>query len=257
MQLADTHTHLYLSEFDGDRDEMISRSLASGVNLLLMPNIDTTSVDAMLSAAERYNGVCFPMIGLHPTSVKEDYRSQLDKLSLIAAEHRFIAIGEIGIDLYWDKTHIREQEDAFRIQIRWALEKDLPVVVHTRESFPEVFGVLDEFEGSGLRGVLHAFSGTVEDAIRAIELGFMLGIGGPLTYKNSKLPEVVKAAGLKSIILETDSPYLTPVPHRGKRNESAYIKIINSKLAALMELSEEETASATYRNSCSLFKMVL
>ncbi len=256
MQLADTHTHLYLPDFDADRDEMINRSLSAGIDLLLMPNIDTGSVDAMMSACNRYPGRCFPMIGLHPTSVKEDYLSQLSQLSAIAGKNDFIAIGEVGIDLYWDKTYLREQTDALRTQIIWSIEKDLPLVVHIRESFPEVFAVLDEFRGARLKGVFHAFSGTVEDAEKAISMGFRLGIGGPLTYKNSKLPEVVKAAGIDHIVLETDSPYLSPVPHRGKRNESAYIRIINSKLAELSGLSEEETAAATYRNSCSLFKIV-
>ena len=256
MQLADTHTHLYLPDFDADRDEMINRSLSAGIDLLLMPNIDTGSVDAIMSACNRYPGRCFPMIGLHPTSVKEDYLSQLSQLSAIAGKNDFIAIGEVGIDLYWDKTYLREQTDAFRTQIIWSIEKDLPLVVHIRESFPEVFAVLDEFRGARLKGVFHAFSGTIEDAEKAISMGFRLGIGGPLTYKNSKLPEVVKAAGIDHIVLETDSPYLSPVPHRGKRNESAYIRIINSKLAELSGLSEEETAAATYRNSCSLFKIV-
>ena len=255
MHLVDTHTHLYLQEFDADRDEMINRAVSAGISLMLMPNIDVSSISDMLTAAEKYKGICLPMIGLHPTSVKQNYLSQLAKIRETSRQFRFIAIGEIGIDLYWDKTFITEQTDAFRKQIKWAIESDLPVVVHSRESFSEVFSVLEEFKGSGLKGVLHAFSGTPEDAEKAVNLGFMLGIGGPLTFKNSRLDIAVKTAGLENLILETDSPYLAPVPHRGKRNESSYIRIINSKLAEILSLREEDTASATYSNSCRLFKL--
>jgi TatD DNase family protein len=255
MLLADSHTHLYLPEFDADRDEMIDRARSEGIEIMLMPNIDAASVNPMLAAAERHKGVCFPMIGLHPTSVKEDYLVQLDNLKEVALKHKFVAIGEIGIDLYWDKTHITRQIDAFRKQLNWALVEDLPVVIHSRESFPEVFNVLSEFKGSGIRGVMHAFSGSMEDAEKAIALGFMLGIGGPLTFKNSGLPPIIKEAGLQNIILETDSPYLAPVPYRGKRNESSYLRLINSKLAEFFDINEEETASVTFNNTCRLFKI--
>ncbi len=170
----------------------------------------------MLSAASRYKGICLPMIGLHPTSVKEDYLEQLDNLEKIFIEHKFIAVGEIGIDLYWDKTHLKEQTEAMRRQVAFAVSHGLPVAVHSRESFQEVFSVLDEFAGSGLKGVLHAFSGTMNDAEKAVKMGFMLGIGGPLTYKNSKLDMIVKETGIENVILETDSPYLAPVPYRGQ-----------------------------------------
>jgi TatD DNase family protein len=255
MQLIDTHTHLYLAEFDSDRDEMVSRATVNGIEKLLMPNIDMHSVEAMLSSAARYEGICFPMLGLHPTSVKEDYLLQLDKLEKIFTEYKFIAVGEIGIDLYWDKTHLREQIGAMRRQVEFAVRKDLPVVIHSRDSFPEVFSVLDEFTGEGLKGVFHAFSGTIRDAEKAVEMGFMLGIGGPLTYKNSKLDIIVRETGIKNVILETDSPYLAPVPYRGQRNESSYIRIINKKLADIFGISEEESARITYENSCHLFKI--
>ncbi len=255
MQLVDTHTHLYLPEFDSDRDEMVSRAKVNGIEKLLMPNIDIHSVEAMLLAATRYKGICFPMLGLHPTSVKEDYIMQLDKLEKIFTEHKFIAVGEIGIDLYWDKTHLKEQLEAMRRQVAFAIRADLPVVIHSRESFPEVFSVLKEFEGTGLAGVLHAFSGTVTDAEKAVKMGFMLGIGGPLTYKNSKLDIIVKETGIENVILETDSPYLSPVPYRGQRNESSYISVINKKLADIFGISEEESATITYENSCRLFKI--
>lgn len=255
MQLIDTHTHLYLPEFDSDRDEMIGRAVSNCVEKLLMPNIDIDSVRPMLIASERFNQICYPMTGLHPTSVREDYISQLDKLFKLADTHRFIAVGEIGIDLYWDKTFLKEQLDAFRRQINFALERDLPIVVHSRESFQEVFSVLDEYKGRNLKGVLHAFTGTAEDAEKAIGLGFKLGIGGIVTFKNSGLDKIVKITGPEHLILETDSPYLAPVPHRGKRNESSYICIINKKLSEIFGMSEEEVASITYSGSVSLFRL--
>jgi TatD DNase family protein len=255
MQLIDTHTHLYLPEFDSDRDEIVNRAVGSGVVRLLLPNIDLKSVGAMLSAADRYKNICFPMIGLHPTSVMSDFKAQINELERISSEHKFIAIGEIGIDLYWDKTFLKEQMDAFRQQVGFAIKAELPVVVHSRDAFPEVFSVLDEFTGEKLSGVLHAFSGSVQDAEKAANMGFMLGIGGPVTYKNSKLVNIVKEAGINSIILETDSPYLAPVPFRGKRNESSYIRIINKKIAEIFRISEEESANLTFENSCRLFKI--
>jgi TatD DNase family protein len=255
MQLIDTHTHLYLPEFDTDRDEMVNRAVGSGVEMMLLPNIDIQSVGLMLSACSRYSGICHPMTGLHPTSVKEDYLQQLDKLESLISKHKFIAIGEIGIDLYWDKTFLAEQQIAFRRQISFALENNLPVVVHSRESFPEVFSVLDEFTGKGLKGVLHAFTGNIEDAERAIRMGFKLGIGGIVTFKNSGLDKIVKEIGPDNLILETDSPYLAPVPHRGKRNESSFICLINNKLAEIFGMSEEAIASITYNNSAELFRL--
>ncbi|MFA5819160.1 MAG: TatD family hydrolase [Bacteroidales bacterium] len=255
MQLIDTHTHLYLPEFDTDRDEVVNRAVDNGIVKMLMPNIDFKSVDLMLSAESRYPGICHSMIGLHPTSVKDDYLSQLDKLENLFTKHKFIALGEIGIDLYWDKTFHKEQLIALRRQITFALVNGLPVVVHSRESFPEVFSVLDEFEGKGLKGVLHAFTGNIKDAEKAIGMGFKLGIGGIVTFKNSGLDKIVKETGPENLILETDSPYLAPVPHRGKRNESLYICIINKKLAEIFGMSEEEVASITYTNSTRLFNL--
>jgi TatD DNase family protein len=255
MFLIDTHTHIYLPEFDADRDEVVERSVSSGIVKLLMPNIDVNSVKSMLSAENRYRGICYPMIGLHPTSVREDYVLQLDALEKLFSEHKFVAIGEIGIDLYWDKTFLKEQLISLRRQITFAIDKGLPVVIHCRDSFPEVFGVLEEFRGSSLRGVLHAFTGTLQDAEKAIDLGFKLGIGGIVTFKNSGLDKVVKEIGPENITLETDSPYLAPVPHRGKRNESSYICIINKKLAEIFGTSEKEIAAITYANSTELFRL--
>jgi TatD DNase family protein len=255
MQFIDTHTHLYLPEFDKDRDEAVNRAVSNGVIMMLLPNIDLQSVDRMLFTESRYPGICYPMIGLHPTSVKEDYLNQLDKLENLFTKYKFIAIGEIGIDLYWDKTFLEEQLVAFRRQLAFAVGKKLPVVIHSRDSFPEVFSVLEEFNGKGLKGVLHAFSGNIKDAEKAIRMGFKLGIGGIVTFKNSGLDKIVKAAGPENLILETDSPYLAPVPHRGKRNESSYICIINNKLGEIFEMSEKEIASITFANSTSLFNL--
>jgi len=255
MQLIDTHTHIYLPAFKNDRDEVIGRSVSNGVVKLLMPNIDARSIEPMLSAAEKYQGICLPMIGLHPTSVKEDYLSQLDEIEKTALKHKFIAIGEIGIDLYWDKTRLAEQIAAFRRQVEFAVRNGLPVVIHSRNSTDEVFSVLNEFTGSGIKGVLHAYSSDLRNAKKAISRGFIIGIGGVLTYKNSILGDICKKIGPENIILETDSPYLTPVPYRGKRNESSYICIINRKLAEILEMTEEETASITFENSCRLFNL--
>jgi len=255
MQYIDTHTHLYLPEFDGDRDEVVNRAVSSGITKMLLPNIDINSVDQMLSVESRYRGICFPMTGLHPTSVREDYRYQLDILEELNSKHKFVAIGEIGVDLYWDKTYLKEQLLAFKRQVAFALDKKLPVVIHARESFPEVFSVLKEFEGSGLNGVFHAFAGSMDDAEKAIGMGFMLGIGGVVTFKNSGLDKIVKETGPESLILETDSPYLAPVPHRGKRNESSYIQIINKKLAEIFGMSQEVVASITFSNSSRLFML--
>jgi TatD DNase family protein len=256
MQLIDTHTHLYLPEFDTDRDEAVDRAVKNGVVKLLMPNIDINSVETMILSESRYKGICYPMIGLHPTSVKEDYLHQLEILEERADKHPFIAIGEIGIDLYWDKTFITEQIIAFKQQISLGLEYNLPVVIHSRESFPVVFEALKEFEGSGLKGVFHAFSGDISYAEKAIMMGFKLGIGGIVTFKNSGLDSVVREVGIENIILETDSPYLAPVPYRGKRNESAYIAIINRKIAEIFNIDIESAALKTFTNTIELFKLI-
>ena len=255
MQLIDTHTHLYLPEFDTDRDEVVSRAVGNGIIKMLLPNIDLQSVDQMLSVVNRYPGICFPMTGLHPTSVKSDYTAQLDKLEKLFNKQIFIAIGEIGIDLYWDKSLLKEQIISFKRQIAFAYDNNLPVVIHSREAFPQVFSVLDEFKGKKLKGVFHAFTGSLKDAEKAINLGFKLGIGGIVTFKNSGLDHIVRETGPENLILETDSPYLAPVPYRGKRNESAYINIINRKLADIFRIKEEEMASITYSNSVSLFNL--
>jgi TatD DNase family protein len=255
MKLIDTHTHIYLPEFDCDMDQVIKRAVESGVTKLLMPNINVDSASQMLLVENLYPGICFPMIGLHPTSVKEDYITQIETLETIAASHKFCAIGEIGIDLYWDKSRLNEQVEAFTRQVAFAVGSGLPVVIHSRNSFPEVFRALEEFAGSGVRGVFHAFTGTEEEAEKILGMGFKLGIGGIVTFKNSGLDKVVKHAGAKNIILETDSPYLAPVPFRGKRNESSYLLLINKKIAEIFSMSEEEMAKITFDNSANLFDL--
>ncbi len=255
MQLVDTHTHIYLPEFDNDRDEVIARAVGNGVLMLLMPNIDLHSVDSMLAVQKRYPGICLPMAGLHPGSVKSDYRDQLGPVLELHSRLPGIAVGEIGIDLYWDKTFIEEQTIAFREQVAFALKSDLPMVIHSRNSIREIFLVLEEFKGEKLRGVFHAFSGNVSDAEKAVGMGFMIGIGGVLTFKNSGLDEIVRAIGAEHIVLETDSPYLAPVPYRGKRNESSWLPLINRKLAGILDKGEEETAAITYSNSVELFRL--
>lgn len=253
MTLTDTHAHLYLDAFDEDRDEMIRRAMDLGVMYMLLPNIDRDSIPALLDLADTYPGHCFPMMGLHPTSVKADYREQLDVVEACFATRTFCAVGEIGIDLYWDKTLQNEQETAFREQIRLAAKYDLPIVIHSRNSFREIVTILEEEKHDTLRGVFHCFSGSPEDALKAIALGFLLGIGGVLTYKKSGLDILVEQTGLEHIILETDAPFLAPVPYRGKRNESSYLLIIAEKLAELKKISIDEVAEVTTGNARKLF----
>jgi TatD DNase family protein len=257
MQLIDTHTHLYLPEFDNDRDDVVKKAIESNVTKLLMPNIDLSSFDSMMACKKRYGKICYPMIGLHPTSVKKDFHEQIAFMEEKAATGEFIGIGEIGIDLYWDKTFLVEQIIAFKRQIELSLKYDLPVVIHSRDSFKEVIDSLKDFEGSGIRGVFHAFTGDLETAEKVILMGFKLGIGGIVTFKNSGLDKVVKEAGLENIILETDSPYLAPTPYRGKRNESSYVTIINSKIAEIFNIEPEAAATITTANSIELFRLTL
>ncbi len=255
MQLIDSHTHLYLPQFEDDREEVISRALDNNIAKMLLPNINKDTVEAVLTMAGNYPGICYPMIGIHPTSIKEDYMLELETVTAGIKKNDFIAIGEIGIDLYWDTTFIKEQETAFREQLRIAKKEKLPVVIHSRESLEEIITIIDDEGTEGLEGVFHSFTGTIEQAREVINRGFMIGAGGIVTFNNSGLDRVIEAIDLESIILETDSPYLAPVPRRGKRNESSYLLHIAEKLAELKNLPLKEIARITTANSMNLFKL--
>lgn len=249
---TDTHTHLYLKDFEHDREEIFLRAFEKGVNRFFLPNIDAQSIDPLLQLCKEYSS-CFPMLGLHPCSVKEDYGEQLEHLKKYLSREHFYAIGEIGIDLFWDKSFLMAQQDAFYTQVNWAKKRMLPVVIHSRDSFDIVMEILKSEKSAELRGVFHCFTGTENQAREALELGFYLGIGGVLTYKNSGLDKVLASVGIQHLVLETDSPYLAPVPYRGKRNESSYLYEVAKKLSEIYNLPVEEIAAVTTQNSIKLF----
>lgn len=255
MQFIDTHTHLYLPEFDQDRDLVIKNAIDYNVQTMLLPNVDSTTINPLMDLAKKYPSNCFPMIGVHPTSVGEEYQKELDIVESWLKKEKFIAIGEIGMDLYWDKTFQKQQVEVFRRQLNLAKKYNLPVVIHARESFDEIFKIVDEEADDRLTGVFHAFTGTVEQANQIIEWGFMMGIGGIVTFKNAGLDKVVRNIDINHIILETDSPYLAPVPKRGKRNQSAYIRHIAEKIALIKEISIEKVANITTDNAKQLFRL--
>lgn len=229
------------------------RCLDNSISRLFLPNVDSASIDLVMSQVAAFPENCFAMLGLHPCDVKENWQQELDTIYKAIPQHKIYAIGEIGIDLYWDKSTLNSQIEAFKIQIHWAKELKLPIVIHCRDSFDEVFTVLEEEKDDNLRGILHCFTGNLEQAHKLIDLGFYLGIGGVVTYKNSGLDKVVQEIDLKHIVLETDSPYLTPVPHRGKRNESSYLTYVAEKVADLHQMSVEEVAAITTANSKIVF----
>lgn len=253
MVLTDTHAHLYLDDFNDDRRDMILRAIHAGVQYMFLPNIDSASIPALMKLAGEFPDNCFPMMGLHPTSVGPDYGQQLSMVQEWLDKGGFCAVGEIGLDLYWDRTYIREQEVAFRQQVRLAKKHNLPIVIHTRNSMTETLGILEDEGLEGLKGVFHCFSGNAEQARLVTRHGFYLGVGGVLTYKNSPLPAIVEQTGLEHILLETDAPFLTPVPHRGKRNESAYISIINDRVAGIKSVTAAHSARITTENALKLF----
>jgi len=253
MILTDTHTHQYYETDPAKRQELMQRCLDNGISRLFLPNVDSASIDLVMSQVSTFPEYCFPMLGLHPCDVKENWQQELETIYNAIPKHEIYAIGEIGIDLYWDKSTLDIQIEAFKIQINWAKELQLPIVIHCRDSFDEVFTVLEEEKDDDLRGILHCFTGNIEQARKLIGLGFYLGIGGVVTYKNSGLDKVVQEIDLKHIVLETDSPYLTPVPHRGKRNESSYLKYVAEKVADLHQVSIEEVAAITTANSKIVF----
>ena len=261
--LTDTHSHLYAEEFDADRDDVVARAEQAGVRLILLPAIDKESYDRQEALAASRPDLFRQMMGLHPTSVGENYRSDLELAhdKLFSNPDKYIGIGEVGLDFYWDTTYRRQQIEALELQTGWAQELDKPIVLHLRngkdgsadtDAYAEVFRLLERCAYRG-RGIMHCFSGTMADAERAAELGFLIGIGGSLTYKKSTLPDIVRALPLESIVLETDSPYLAPVPYRGHRNESAYVSLVAQKVAEIKGLSPDEVAAATTTNACQLF----
>lgn len=252
--MIDTHTHIYLEQFDKDRPGAIERALQAGVKHMLMPNINSQSVSRMQAVAEDYPGICLPMMALHPTAVKADYQVQLDAVAEWLEKDRFVAIGETGIDLYWDSSFAAEQKESLAQHVHWSARYDLPLVLHARNALDEIFDVLEAHRHLSFTGVFHCFPGDALQAAKVLDMGFMLGIGGVVTYKKSLMPDVVRFAGLDHIILETDAPYLAPVPHRGKRNESAFLMHIADKIAELSGLGREDVAAQTTANARKLFK---
>lgn len=255
--MIDTHSHLFAEEFAEDLPAVIERARAAGVSKVFMPNIDDTTIEAMLGVCTAYQGYCFPMIGFHPTSVDADSLSRIHGMKkMLSDEHPFIAIGEVGMDLYWDKTYLKEQQKALDIQIQWALEYHLPLVLHCREAFPELFEVMEPYRTTELSGVFHSFMGTQEEAERVLEYAhFVIGINGVVTFKKSTLPGILTHIPLDRIVLETDAPYLAPTPFRGKRNESSYIKNVAVKLAEIYAVDFEYIDRTTTNNALKVFKM--
>ena len=255
MFLTDTHTHLYVEEFDADRDEVVNNALSAGVRRMLLPNIDSSTLKALKNISAAFPENCFPMMGLHPTSVKSDYEKELEGVEKELARQNYCGVGEIGIDLYWDETFREQQIEAFRRQLRLAKKYHLGVSIHTRDAFELTHQIVKEELTGDLKGVFHCFTGSLADAKKVMDVGFKMGIGGIVTFKNGGLAEIVKKLPLESLVLETDAPYLTPVPFRGKRNESAYIKYITEKVAAIKEKRMEEVAELTTQNAEEIFSI--
>jgi len=252
MTWIDTHAHIYADAFKGDRDEMLERARSSGVTEIYMPNVDHTSIDAMLEVESRWQG-CYAMMGLHPCSVKKGFERELYVVEEWLSKRKFVAVGEIGTDLYWDKTFWDQQCEAFRIQVSWAKQFGIPVVIHCRESMDQTIEMVEQLQDGNLSGIFHCFTGDYDQALKAIDFGFYLGIGGVVTFKNAGLDKVVKDIPLEHIVLETDSPYLAPVPFRGKENESSYLLHIAQKVADLHHLPLEDIAAITTQNSKNIF----
>lgn len=254
--MVDTHAHLYDGTFDGDRDAVIARAAEYGVERMLLPNIDVQTVQPMLAVCRQYPDRCFPMLGLHPTSVDENFERQLEIIGSFLGKTEIAAIGETGIDLYWDRQYAGQQIEAFRIQIGWAKKFKLPLSIHCRKSYNEIISVLKKEQDGSLSGVFHCFPGNLRQAEEVTGLGFMLGIGGVVTYKNAEMATVVQHTGIEHILTETDAPYLPPVPFRGKRNESAYIYYIVQKIAELKSMSVKEVADITDANAGRIFPTI-
>jgi len=253
--IIDTHSHIYMPEFDVDRDFMLMRAEKEGINLILMPAVDNETYLAMLKTEENFPGKCVSMMGLHPCSVKEGYRQDLKKAEEYFEKRRFVAVGETGLDFYWDKTFTKEQYESFQTQIEWAKHYNIPVVIHSRNSIDECISTIKENQQGNLKGVFHCFSGDEKQAKAIIDLGFYLGIGGVVTFKNSGLDKVMADIDMKNVVLETDAPYLAPVPFRAKRNECSYLKYVVEKLAEIKKVSKEDIEKVTTKNAKELFNI--
>jgi TatD DNase family protein len=253
MIITDTHTHLYSEQFNEDRNEMVKRAMAEGVSRFFIPAIDSTYLPAMLDLEKEFPNNMFLMMGLHPTHVKENVEEELAFVKKWLNKRSFYAVGEIGIDLYWDKSTLKQQQFAFKQQIEWAKEKNLPIIIHCRDAFNEIFEVLEEVNDDKLFGIFHCFTGTLEQAKKAISYSMKLGIGGVVTFKNGKIDQFLNEIPLEHIVLETDAPYLAPTPFRGKRNESSYITQVLNKLVEIYNLSPQEIAKITTQNSKNIF----
>ena len=256
MRIIDTHSHIYQEDFDNDIDEVIGRAKMAGVEKILMPNIDVESLSQMHALADKYPGYCIPMMGLHPTSVGENWEEELNTIKQQFEARTYIAVGEIGLDLYWDKTYMKEQETVFEEQLRWSIEYDLPVVIHSRDAIPECIACVKNIGADKLRGVFHSFGGSEEELSSILALGnFLIGINGVVTFKNSTLSTVLKNTDLSKIIIETDAPYMAPVPYRGKRNEPSYTSKVVAKLSEIYEVPEDRVGEITTTNAEKLFRL--
>lgn len=253
MNYIDTHVHIYSKKYDDDREDVIRRTLENGVSQLFMPNIDLESIDVMLEAELKYPGICIPMMGLHPCDVKKDFEKQLYVMEDWINKRDFAGIGETGLDLYWDKTFFEQQKEALRVQVQWAKQKRWPIILHCRESMEETIAVIKEENDENLKGIFHCFSGTLAQAEEIIQMGFMLGIGGVTTYKNGGLDAVLPHVNPEYLVLETDGPYLAPVPHRGKRNSPEYIPLIAERVGDMLQKKKEEIAQLTSKNANRVF----
>jgi len=251
--LIDTHAHLYSTEFDQDRPAMMQRAIDNGIQHFFLPNVDAVSIPKMLELEAQYPEKCHAMMGLHPCSVDANYKAVLAEMEKMLAQRPFCAIGEIGLDYYWSLDFVKEQKDAFRIQCQWAKELDIPIVIHARDSLDDLIQMVGEEKTDNFRGIFHCFGGSLKQAQKIIDLGFLMGLGGVLTFKKANLDVIVQNIDLQFLVLETDAPYLAPVPYRGKRNESAYIRIVAEKLAEIKGLSVEEVGEITSQNALKLF----
>jgi TatD DNase family protein len=254
--MIDTHSHIYSEEFDADRTEMIQRAKSVGVEHIILPNVDSESLSRMLKLESEFPGYCHAAIGLHPTSVNENFETELNIVESELKSRKWIAIGEIGIDLYWDKTYYNQQVIVLTQQIEWAIKFNLPVIIHIRDSFDETLQIMAQYQHSGLKGVFHSFTGTCEQAEKLLEYeGFMLGINGVVTFKNSRLTNALEKVPLSRLVLETDAPYLAPVPYRGKRNESSYLRLIAEKLSEIYKVPYNQVENQTTENAIKIFRL--